>query len=224
MLIQKSAVGGNLGAVAPGIITGDDDHPTFGVGSGKRAQGKRIRRHMQTHTLHHHCGSTRQHLRTVCRRSAERFVVGLKGTNALFQNQLAEIAQDVEEPGDGGTGITGHQMDAAFNFKTTFDEQFIARKYFPAVAGEKPRIECHNLSVLQRGARRKCRCLLFCYSRHGLRPGGLLRRAAAGDAVFAPLVRDFWSSRDLMAGSTASIPPRGEFYNYRLVPDNFHTL
>ena len=72
---------------------------------------------MDADRFHRDDGPAGGHLRAVGGRGAQGFVVGLEGADAVLLEQVADVAEDVEEAGDGGAGIAGEEVDAAFDFE-----------------------------------------------------------------------------------------------------------
>ncbi len=122
MLEEEARVGGDLGGIAPRIFAGDEDRAAFGVGAGEVSYGEGIGGDVDADGFHRGDAAARGHLRAVERCDAEGFVIGLEGADAVLFEQGCEVAEDVEESGDGGTGVAGQKVDSALAFEGPFDE------------------------------------------------------------------------------------------------------
>ena len=148
---HEARIGGHLRGIAPGIFSHNDDRAALLVRSGEVSQCQRIGGDMDADVFHGRHGTEGHHLRAVDRGGGEGFVVGLKGADALLLEQVLDVAHGVEESGDGRAGIAGHQVDAAFDFKAAFDQQFVSGEDLAPSFGEESGIDWHDQSVLPRG-------------------------------------------------------------------------
>ena len=69
----------------------------------------------------------------------------------MLLEQLADVAEDVEEAGHRRTGIAGEQVNAPLDFQGPLDEQFVAGEDFATGFGQEARVHGHVQSVLVRG-------------------------------------------------------------------------
>ena len=160
---------------------------------------------MDADAFHGGDGAAGGHLRAVDGGGREGFVVGLEGADAVVQQEVADVAEGVEEAGDGGAGIAGIEADAAFGFEAAFDQQFVAGEDFAAGVGQK------------RGSVAIAVCPSAGPWRH---PGSAWltnppKGRAAGDAVWHRSVRDSWPGREFMADQAVT---RGAFDTGRTGP------
>ena len=143
MLADEATVGRDLCAVAPRVVAHDDHGAALRVGAGEVADGQRVRRDVHADALHCRNGAAGRHLRAVDGRDAERLVVRLERADAVVLEQVLDVAQGVEEAGDGRAGIAGQEVDAAVGLEGAFDEQLIAGEDFSARLGQEAGIACH---------------------------------------------------------------------------------
>ena len=127
-----AGVGGDLGGVAPGVVADDDEAAGVVVGAGQDAQGQGVGGDVQADGLETGDRAAADHLGAVDHGDGEGLVVGEVGHDAFFVEQGGEGFEGVEEAGDGGAGVAGEQVDAAFDFQGALNEQLVAGEDFRA--------------------------------------------------------------------------------------------
>src|SRR6185295_6656762 len=72
--------------------------------------------------------------------------------DALVVEQIRNVAETVEESGDGRSRVAGHEVNAALGFECALHQQFVSCENFSTGIGEEAGIGSHvSQSIFLRG-------------------------------------------------------------------------